>query len=61
MDQPTPPQKGPTPRHQQEYDNPHYHDDDAFEAPADDVNQQRATPRKEGRRIPPPPRRRYED
>jgi hypothetical protein len=53
----------PKPRRPQEYEDPHYHDDDIFLPPPDDTQPPGArprAPRKTGRKIP-PPRRHYED
>jgi hypothetical protein len=50
-------------RRPQEYEDPHYHDDDIFLPPPDDAQPHAPrprTPRKTSRKIP-PPRRRFEE
>lgn len=58
------PQHQETPRHPRpEYEDPHFHDDEEVaQPPADDVHSPPAVkPRTGPRKLPPPPRRFYED
>jgi hypothetical protein len=62
MNEPTEPQGTPVQRRQQEFEDPHYHDDEGEVVPVDDIPARGS--RLPNRRKPvrrPPPRRHYED
>ncbi len=60
MDHPTDQPRGPSPRPHNEYEDPHFHDDDETPEDSEPKAPRPSSPRP-NRKVPPPRRRRWED